>query len=103
MSLLCETAEALAAEGVNARVVSVPSIGLFLRQDKEYRDSVIPEGVKIFGLTAGVPSTLYPLMKGDWKVYGMQRFGASAPYKVLDQKFGYTKENILTEIKQFLQ
>lgn len=103
VSLLCETAEALAAEGVNARVVSVPSIGLFLRQDKEYRDSVIPEGVKIFGLTAGVPSTLYPLMKGDWKVYGMQRFGASAPYKVLDQKFGYTKENILTEIKQFLQ
>lgn len=102
VSLLCEEADLLAAEGIRARVVSVPSIGLFLRQPKEYRDAVIPEGVKIFGLTAGVPSTLYPLMKGDWKVYGLNRFGASAPYKVLDEKFGYTSQNILSEIKQFL-
>lgn len=102
VSLLCEEADLLAAEGIRARVVSVPSIGLFLRQPKEYRDTVIPDGVKIFGLTAGVPSTLYPLMKGDWKVYGLNRFGASAPYKVLDEKFGYTPQNILSEIKQFL-
>lgn len=102
VSLLCEEADLLAAEGIRARVVSVPSIGLFLRQPKEYRDAIIPEGVKIFGLTAGVPSTLYPLMKGDWKVYGLNRFGASAPYKVLDEKFGYTSQNILSEIKQFL-
>lgn len=103
VSLLCEVSDMLAAEGISSRVVSVPGIGLFLRQNKEYRDSVIPEGVKIFGLTAGVPSTLYPLMKGDWKVYGMQRFGASAPYKVLDEKFGFTPSNILTQIKLFLQ
>lgn len=102
VSLLCEVADMLAKEGVNVRVVSVPSIGLFLRQDKEYRDSVIPEGIKMFGLTAGVPSTLYPIMRGDWKVFGLQRFGASAPYKVLDEKFGFTPDNILTEIKHFL-
>lgn len=103
VGLLCEVADSLANEGRSVRVVSVPSLGLFMRQDKEYRDSVIPDGVKIFGLTAGVPSTLYPLMKGDWKVYGLQRFGASAPYKVLDEKFGFTPDNILTEIKLFLQ
>lgn len=103
VGLLCEVADSLANEGKSVRVVSVPSLGLFMRQDKEYRDSVIPDGVKIFGLTAGVPSTLYPLMKGDWKVYGLQRFGASAPYKVLDEKFGFTPDNILTEIKLFLQ
>lgn len=103
VSLLCEIADILGNEGVNIRVVSVPSIGLFLHQKKEYQDSVIPADIKIFGLTAGLPSTLYPIMKGDWKVYGLTRFGASAPYKVLDQQFGYTTDNILTEIKHFLQ
>ncbi|MCM1006007.1 MAG: transketolase [Prevotella sp.] len=102
VSLLCDVAKELGNEGVNARVVSVPSIGLFLTQDKDYRESVMPTGVKRFGLTAGVPSTLYPLMAGDWKVYGLERFGASAPYKVLDEKFGFTTENILNEIKHFL-
>lgn len=103
VSLLCKVADSLKEEGITANVVSVPSIGLFLNQDREYQNSVIPEGIKIFGLTAGLPSTLYPLMKGDWHVYGLQRFGASAPYKVLDEKFGYTPENILTQIKHFLQ
>ncbi|MCM1319238.1 MAG: transketolase [Muribaculaceae bacterium] len=103
VSLLCDVAKKLGEEGVNARVVSVPSIGLFLDQDQAYRESVIPTGVKRFGLTAGLPSTLYPLMAGDWKVYGLERFGASAPYKVLDEKFGYTTDNILTLVKLFLQ
>ena len=82
VSLLCSVAEALDKEGIAARVVSVPSIGLFLRQDKEYRNDLIPDGIKIFGLTAGVPATLQPLMKGDYEIFGMTRFGASAPYKV---------------------
>lgn len=102
VSLLCQVADVLKAEGITSQVVSAPSIGLFLNQDAAYRNSVIPDGVKVFGLTAGLPSTLYPLMKGDWHVYGLQRFGASAPYKVLDEKFGYTSDNILTEIKHFL-
>lgn len=103
VSLLISVARRLAEEGVVARVVSVPSIALFLNQDADYRDSVIPTDVPMYGLTAGVPSTLYPLMRGKWQVYGLSRFGASAPYKVLDEKFGYTTENILTSVKLFLQ
>lgn len=102
VSLLCKVAEALGAKGIKAQVASVPSIGLFNAQSEDYRNSVMPAGVKLFGLTAGLPSTLYPLMKGDWKVYGFERFGASAPYKVLDEKFGFTEANIISEIEAFL-
>ncbi len=102
VSLLCHAAEELKKEGVEAQVVSVPSIGLFMRQPENYRNQVIPEDAKVFGLTAGLPAALRPLMRGDYEIYGLQRFGASAPYKVLDDKFGYTTPNILAKIKQFL-
>ncbi len=102
VSLLCHAAEELKKEGVEAQVVSVPSIGLFMRQPENYRNQVIPENAKVFGLTAGLPAALQPLMRGDYEIYGLQRFGASAPYKVLDDKFGYTTHNILAKIKQFL-
>lgn len=102
VSLLCKVAETLGEKGVKAQVASFPSIGLFNAQSEEYRNSVMPSGVKVFGLTAGLPSALYPLMKGDWKVYGFERFGASAPYKVLDEKFGFTETNIMSEIETFL-
>ena len=102
VSLLCHAAEELKKEGVEAQVVSVPSIGLFMRQPENYRNQVIPENAKVFGLTAGLPAALQPLMRGDYEIYGLQRFGASAPYKVLDDKFGYTTPNILAKIKQFL-
>ena len=102
VSLLCHAAEELKKEGVEAQVVSVPSIGLFMRQPENYRNQVIPEDAKVFGLTAGLPAALRPLMRGGHEIYGLQRFGASAPYKVLDDKFGYTTHNILAKIKQFL-
>ena len=102
VSLLCHAAEELKKEGVEAQVVSVTSIGLFMRQPENYRNQVIPENAKVFGLTAGLPAALQPLMRGDYEIYGLQRFGASAPYKVLDDKFGYTTPNILAKIKQFL-
>ena len=102
VSLLVHAAEELAKDGVKAGVVSVPSLGLFAAQDKEYRDSVLPDGVRIFGLTSGLPATLYPVMKGDWKVVGMERFGASAPAKVLEDKFGYTVPAVVAEVKAFL-
>ena len=102
VSLLCHAAEELKKEGVEAQVVSVPSIGLFMRQPENYRNQVIPEDAKVFGLTAGLPDALRPLMRGGHEIYGLQRFGASAPYKVLDDKFGYTTHNILAKIKQFL-
>lgn len=102
VSLLCGVAEELANKNIKAQVVSMPSIGLFKSQSKEYQASVIPDGVKLFGLTSGVPSTLYSVMKGEWKVYGLERFGASAPFKVLDEKFGYTVANITREVELFL-
>lgn len=103
VALLCHSADKLKEEGVRVQVVSVPSIGLFKEQPKEYQDSVIPDGVKIFGLSSGLPSTLYPLMKGnDWEVVGMERFGASAPMGVLDKEFGYTTEAVLEKINKFL-
>ncbi len=104
VALLVHAAEELKKEGVKAQVVSVPSIGLFNSQSGEYRQSVIPAGVKLFGLTSGLPATLYPLLNGGkYHFMGMERFGASAPAKVLDEKFGYTTENVLKNIKQFLE
>ena len=102
VSLLIHVAENLMKEGIKARVVSVPCIGLFLDQSDEYRNSVIPKDIKQFGLTAGLPSNLWPVLHGDYEVYGLERFGASAPAKVLDEKFGYTAENILERVKHFL-
>ncbi len=103
VALLCHAAQALKEQGINARVVSVPSIGLFMRQPEEYRLKVMPKGVPVFGLTAGLPAAIMPLLiDSRHEVFGLQRFGASAPYKVLDQKFGFTLDNILNKIKQFL-
>lgn len=102
VSLLCNVADQLIAGGVPCRVVSVPSIGLFLNQDEEYRRSVIPAGVPVFGLTAGLPSTLRAVVGPQGMVYGLDRFGASAPYKVLDEKFGFTLDNITREVLRFI-
>lgn len=103
VSLLCEVAELLMAGEVPARVVSVPSIGVYLDQSKEYRDSVITPGIPTFGLTAGLPSTLQPLMGADSFIYGLDHFGASAPASVLDQKFGFTADNIMTMVLKFIK
>lgn len=102
VALLYHAAEELAKEGVKARVVSVPSIGLFKMQSEEYQKSIIPDGVKIYALTSGIPTTMFPIMKGDFQVVGMERFGASAPAKVLEEKFGYNVPAQLEKIKIFL-
>lgn len=103
VSLLCGAAEELKKEGVSARVVSVPSIGLFKQQSLEYQQSILPAGVKAFGLSSGLPSTLGWFFAGHpCKVMGMRRFGASAPAKVLDEKFGYTVPVVTAAIKEYL-
>lgn len=102
VSLLCEVAVELEAGGVPCRVVSVPSIGLFEEQDSEYRNSVIPAHVPVFGLTAGLPSTLRGVVGKEGKVFGLDHFGASAPYTVLDEKFGFTTQNILEQVLRYL-
>ena len=101
VGLLLECAEELKAQGIKVRVVSVPSMGLLLDQGEEYLDKLIPGDVKTFGLTSGLPAALLPLMRGDYTVVGMERFGASAPYKVLEKAFGFDKEEILKKIQLF--
>ena len=71
-------------------------------QDEEYRKSVIPDGVPVFGLTAGLPSTLRCVVGPHGRIYGLDHFGASAPYKVLDEKFGFTVQNITEQVLRFL-
>lgn len=102
VSLLCEVAVLLEAEGIHASVVSMPSIGLFNVQPADYRASVLPAGVPQFGLTAGLPASLRMIDGFTGKVFGLERFGASAPYKVLDEKFGFTASNILACVAQYL-
>ena len=102
VSLLCEVAVLLEAAGVRADVVSMPSTGLFNVQPADYRAEVLPAGVPQFGLTAGLPVTLKMIDGFTGKVFGLERFGASAPYKVLDEKFGFTAHNILAVVAEYL-
>lgn len=102
VSTLNEAATLLRNDGIRVRIVSVPSEGLFRLQSKEYQEMVLPQEVKKFGLTAGLPVTLQGLINNNGKVFGMESFGFSAPYKVLDQKLGFTGENIYHQIKLML-
>ena len=102
VSTLVAGAELLRKDGVKVRIVSVPSEGLFRCQSKEYQESVLPAGAKIFGMTAGLPVTLEGLVGANGKVWGMPSFGFSAPYKVLDEKLGYTGENVYKQVKAML-
>lgn len=102
VSTLVDGAKLLEKDNIKARIVSVPSEGLFRKQNKEYQEFVIPEGKKAFGLTAGLPVTLEGLVGKNGKVWGMNSFGFSAPYKVLDEKLGFTAENVYKQVKEML-
>ena len=102
VSTLVAGAELLRKDGVKIRIVSVPSEGLFRCQSKEYQESILPTGSKIFGMTAGLPVTLEGLVGANGRVWGMPSFGFSAPYKVLDEKLGYTGENVYKQVKAFM-
>ena len=102
VSTLVEGAALLRAEGVRLRIVSAPSEGLFRRQSKEYQESVIPSGSKVFGLTAGLPVNLQGLVGANGKIWGLNSFGFSAPYKVLDEKLGFTGQNVYQQVKALL-
>jgi transketolase len=103
VSTLVETADLLRKEkGLKLQIVSVISEGLFRLQDTSYQKTVIPENVPVFALTAGLPVTMEGLVGPKGKVVGLEHFGYSAPAKVLDEKFGFTPENIVTEVMDFL-
>ena len=101
VSTLEAGAKLLRADGRKVRVVSVPSEGLFRQQSKEYQESVLPAGVKKFGMTAGLPVTLQGLVPAsEGTIWGMESFGFSAPYKVLDEKLGYTAQNVYEQVNK---
>jgi len=99
VSTLVAGAELLHKDGIKTRIVSVPSEGLFRSQSKEYQESIIPAGAKVFGLTAGLPVNLEGLVGANGKVWGLDSFGFSAPYKVLDEKLGFNAENVYNQVK----
>ncbi len=103
VSTLVAGAELLRKDGRKIRVVSVPSEGVFRNQPLSYQQSVVPAGAKVFGLTAGLPVNLQGFLIGaapESKVWGLESFGFSAPYKVLDEKLGYTAENVYEQVNK---
>ena len=102
VSTLVDTASLLRKDGIKVRIVSVPSEGLFRNQPKEYQEEIIPKHVKRFGLTAGLPVNLLGLVGQDGMIWGLNSFGYSAPYAVLEEKLGFTPENIYLQVKGFL-
>jgi transketolase len=102
VATLVEGAGFLKNDGLRVRIVSAPSEGLFRLQSEEYKKSVISENVPVFGLTAGLSITLQGLVGPRGKIWGLNSFGYSAPYKVLDEKFGFTAENVYRQVRDYL-
>jgi transketolase len=102
VATLIEGAQLLRNDGLNIRIISAPSEGLFRNQPDSYKRSIMPEKVPIFGLTAGLSVTLQGLVGPNGVVWGMNSFGYSAPYKVLDEKLGFTADNVYKRVKEYL-
>ena len=102
VATLVEGAKLLEKDGLKIQIVSVPSEGLFRSQTKEYQNTVLPVGVPRFGMTAGLPVTLEGLVGENGKVWGLESFGFSAPYTVLDNKLGFNGQNVYTQVKEML-
>lgn len=102
VATLVAGAELLRKDGVKCRIVSCPSEGLFRTQPADYQNALLPNGAKIFGLTAGLPVNLQGLVGSNGKIWGLETFGFSAPYKVLDEKLGFTAENVYNQVKSML-
>ena len=103
VSTLVEGAELLQKEGIPVRVVSVPSEGLFRDQPKSYQESVLLKDVPRYGLTAGLSITLRGLVGEEGKIHSLDHFGYSAPFKVLDEKFGYNDQTVYEEVKALIK
>lgn len=102
VATLFDGAELLRKDNLKIRIVSAPSEGLFRNQTDEYQQSVLPREIPVFGLTAGLPVTLQGLAGPKGRVWGVTSFGYSAPYKVLDEKFGFTADNVYKQVRDYL-
>ena len=106
VSTLIAGARLLRKDGYKVRVVSAPSEGLFREQPISYQHELFPIGSKVFGLTAGLPVNLQGFLVGahpSSSIWGLGSFGFSAPYKVLDQKLGFTPENVYEQALNILK
>ena len=102
VSTLVDGAELLAAEGIATRVVSIPSEGLFRDQDKAYQAEVLGN-LPRYGMTSGLSVNLRGLVGEEGFIHGFDHFGYSAPFKVLDEKFGYNGTCVAAEVKNLLK
>ena len=103
VATLVEGSKLLEADGIKSRIVSVPSEGLFRSQSEAYQNQVLPKEAKKFGLTAGLPVNLLGLVGDSGKIWGLESFGFSAPYKILDEKLGFTADNVYKQVKEYLK
>lgn len=88
---------------LSIRVVSVISEGLFFEQAVQYREEVIPFGLPVFGLTSGLPHALKDIAGPFGVVYGLEHFGESAPFQVLEEKFGFSVAAVVDKIESYLE
>lgn len=102
VSTCAEAYPILEQAGIKARIVSIPSEGLYRANSSSYQNTIIPAGIPKFGLTAGLPTNLESIVGQEGKVFGLDHFGYSAPYTVLDEKFGFTPDNVVKEVKELL-
>jgi transketolase len=102
VATLVDGALLLRKDKLNVRIISAPSEGLFRNQPESYRKSIIPDNIPVFGLTAGLPVTLQGLVGPRGFIWGMKSFGYSAPYKILDEKLGFTAENVYRQVIDYL-
>lgn len=102
VSTLIDGAELLKKDNLKIRVVSVPSEGVFRNQTADYQQHILPSGIPVFGLTAGLAVTLQGLVGSGGSVWGLNSFGFSAPYKVLDEKLGFNADNVYKQVKSML-
>ncbi|GHF59314.1 transketolase [Deinococcus metalli] len=101
VSLAIDAAKALQGEGVGVRVVSMPCMEVFRAQDQAYRDSILTPGVARVAVEAASKQPWYEWTLGG-PVIGMETFGASAPAKVLFEKFGFSVENVTKVVRSVL-
>ena len=102
VDLAIKAQAALATEGINVRVVSMPSTNVFDRQDQAYKDSVLTQGVKRVAVEAGVTGLWHKYVGLEGAVIGMDCFGESAPAGELFKHFGFTVENVVNTVKRVL-
>jgi len=99
-----KAADVLAADGIDASVVSMPSFELFEKQSKEYKESVMPSKVRArVAIEAGSSYSWYKYVGMDGAIIGLDHFGASAPADILFKEFGFTVENVVAKAKEVLK